>query len=315
MADLFPNFDGFRYSEPILPREAGVTRRDPSVVLRVQGRYHVWYSKNFEGAVLPNHGFTASIWHAVSEDGHTWEELGEALPRGEAGRWDACGVFTPTVFTRASKVWMLYTAMPEQWVDGQQTTRGAVGLAVAYNPYGPWARSDFPAITCSEDPGAFDSLRVDDACVVLRDDEVWVYYKGRQWDRPPTETKMGLAIAKHPDGPFVKQPENPVLDSGHEVCVWPHAGGVAALVCDVGPQGNTLQFSEDGRQFTRVTETVPPMAPGPFRDDLSPRPGAGAPDVGITWGVSMVDDDWPYLVRFDTNLTVADQHAAVEAPR
>lgn len=117
---------------------------------------------------------------------------------------------------------------------------------------------------------------------------------------------MGLAIATEPEGPYVKHPLNPVLDSGHEVCVWPHGKGVAALVSDVGPQGNTLQYADDGVHFRKVCDIVPPKAPGPFRaDNFSD--GAGS---GISWGISMVDnrESWPYLVRFDCNLLATSRN-------
>ena len=303
MFDPFPAFGGFSYSEAHgLGYETGVTRRDPSVVLAIGGRYHVWYSKNFEGREKAVSGFTASIYHAVSDDGHAWRELGEALPKGEPGRFDTCGVFTPTVFAWGDRFWMLYTAMPERFPEEPKTTKGAIGLAVAESAEGPWERFDAPAIPCGDDPEAFDSVRVDDACVVLREGRIFAYYKGRAVGRPVSTTKMGLAIAEHPEGPYVKQPENPVLDSGHEVCVWPHGPGVGSLVCAIGPQGNTLQFSEDGRRFRKVADTVPPKAPGPFRRDLSPG-GADVAGAGITWGLAMTDEpDWPHLIRFDCDL-------------
>jgi hypothetical protein len=298
---LFPHFDGFRSTPVLGSSEEGITRRDPSVVLSMAGRYHVWYSKNVAGRVQDHSGFTASIYHAASEDGHRWEETGEALPKGESGAWDDCGVFTPTVYCHGGRIWMLYTAMPEAWKTAQATTKGTIGLAVAESPQGPWSKLG-PVIRCSDDPAAFDSLRVDDACVVLRQGRIWVYYKGRQWDRSPAQTKMGLAIADRPEGPYVKQPQNPVLDSGHEVCVWPHGPGVAAMVCAVGPQGNTLQYSPDGLRFQRVCSTEPPKAPGPYRADLSPGAAPSAEGAGITWGLGMVEPRWPYLVRFECDL-------------
>jgi len=33
----------------------------------------------------------------------------------------------------------------------------------------------------------------------------------------------------------------PHLDRDRHVCLWPHGTGVACLMCDVGPQGNTIQ--------------------------------------------------------------------------
>ena len=317
----YPNFNGFQTTELAgLGYEKGVTRRDPSVVLEIDGRYHVWYSKNFEGEQKAHAGFTASIFHAVSDDGRAWQETGEALPKGATGRFDACGVFTPTVFAWGERIYMLYTAMPEAWREAEQSTQGAIGLAAADCPEGPWRRRDEPVLRCSDQEGAFDTLRVDDSCVILRDNAVWLYYKGRDMNRPPSSTKMGLAIASDPEGPYVKQPENPVLNSGHEVCVWPHGDGVGCLVCNVGPQGNTLQFSEDGRQFEKIADATPPMAPGPFRKDLSPgvAPDCGsAAGEGITWGLAMVGErksDWPYLIRFETDLR-APAATAANAPR
>jgi hypothetical protein len=317
----YPNFDGFHTTEPVgLGYEKGVTRRDPSVVLEIDGRYHVWYSKNFDGRPRANSGFTASIFHAVSEDGSSWCEDGEALPKGEPGRFDACGVFTPTVFAWEGRIYMLYTAMPEAFLEAPETTPGAIGLAVADRPEGPWQRFEAPAIPCGDPPEAFDSLRVDDACVVLREGKIFAYYKGRAKGAKVGSTQMGLAIAEQAEGPYVKYPDNPVLNSGHEVCVWPHGEGVGCLVSPMGPQKNTLQYSEDGRRFRKIADATPPMAPGPFRKDLSPgvatAPGSAASE-GITWGLAMVgerDSDWPYLIRFETDLR-APSPAGANAPR
>lgn len=172
-----------------------------------------------------------------------------------------------------------------------------------------WSRYCVP----SDDPDAFDSMRVDDACLVVRNSGYWMYYKGRQMGHMPGETKMGLAIAQAPAGPYVKHPANPVLDSGHEVCVWPHGNGVGCMVSNVGPQGNTLQYSDDGIHFQRAGDAVPPAAPGPLRADRF-LDGCGP---GITWGVAMKHHPaWPYLVRFDCDLragTIAEPSVSSDA--
>ena len=175
-----------------------------------------------------------------------------------------------------------------------------IGVAIANSPRGPWKRlRGNPVLRPSDNAEDFDSMRVDDSCLVVRDGRYWMYYKGRQKNRTPSETKMGVAIAESPTGPYVKHSGNPVLDSGHEVCVWPHGGGVGCLVCNVGPQGNTLQYSEDGLHFRRVADTVPPKAPGPYREDNF----VDGPGPGITWGLCMESHPkWPYLLRFDCDL-------------
>jgi predicted GH43/DUF377 family glycosyl hydrolase len=297
--DRLAGYD-FQYRR-VFPHEEGVTRRDPSPVIERDGLYHVWYSRNVAGNALPNHGFTATIWHATSEDGVHWEEEGEAIGRGDSGSFDECGVFTPTILATGGKYYLYYTAMPIEWKRYRQTTKGAVGVAVADSPYGPWTKQpESPVLRCSDDPDAFDSLRVDDTCIVPRNGRYWMYYKGRQWDTSPQLTKMGLARADDPLGPWTKYDGNPVLNSGHEVCVWPHGDGVACLVSDSGLQGNTLQYSDDGIHFWKAADADPPKAPGPYRrDDF--RDGYGP---GITWGLCVGDagTDWPSLLRFDCRL-------------
>jgi beta-xylosidase len=288
----FRSFDGFEYSAAI-PFEEGVTRRDPSPVILVDDEYFVWYSRTPH----TQSGYTASIWYATSTDGHAWVERGEALPKGDAGSFDEHAVFTPTILCANGMYHLFYTAVPKPF---DEHTRTAIGVASAHSPHGPWARSDGnPVLRPSDDPDEFDSMRIDDTCIIVRGDEYWMYYKGRQLDHTPRETKMGVSIAREPTGPYEKHAGNPVLDSGHEVCVWPHGVGVGCLVSDVGPQGNSLQYSDDGVHFRKVADTVPPQAPGPFRADGF----ASESGPGVTWGICMkLDREWPYLARFDCRL-------------
>jgi len=239
----------------------------------------------------------------MSRDGRTWQEQGEALPRGPRGAFDEHAVFTPSILIADGTYYLFYTAVPEPFnnnAGGPAGTRTAIGLASAPSPTGPWMRaSEEPVLRPSDDPKDFDSMRVDDSCLIVRGGQYWMYYKGRQMSRTPGETQMGLAIADAPAGPYVKHTQNPVLDSGHEVCVWPHGTGVACMCCDVGPEGNTLLYSEDGVQFRVIADTVPPQAPGPFRADAF----VDGEGPGLSWGVSMKRDRArPYLVRFDCDL-------------
>ena len=302
MMSPFSTFGGFMYSDAI-PFEDGVTRRDPSPVIRVDETYYVWYSRTRDSA----DGYSASVWYATSPDGTTWKEAGEALPKGARGTFDEHAVFTPTILVAAGKYYLFYTAVPEPFTNdtgGPNGTRTAIGVASADSPRGPWTRFEGNPVLCpSDDPEAFDSMRVDDTCFIVRDGEYWMYYKGRQMNHTPGETKMGVATARAPTGPYVKHCGNPVLDSGHEVCVWPHGHGVGCMVCNVGSQGNTLQHSDDGIHFRKIVDTVPPKAPGPFRADGF----VDGEGPGVTWGISMEPSpSWPYLVRFDCYLRTKD---------
>jgi len=297
MSTPFSGFNGFTYSDAI-PFEEGVTRRDPSPVIQVNGTYYVWYSRT----EVSTDGYSASVWSATSPDGTTWQEKGEAIPKGPKGAFDEHAVFTSTILVADGEYYLFYTAVPEPFNNdngGSKGTRTAIGVASSNSPRGPWHRLADPVLLPSDDPEVFDSMRIDDTCLILRNGEYWMYYKGRQMNRTPRETKMGLAIAQAPTGPYIKHSANPVLDSGHEVCVWPYGNGVGCIVSNAGPQGNSLQYSDDGVRFQRIADTVPPNAPGPFRADGFVD-GSGP---GITWGISMEHHPvWPYLVRFDCDL-------------
>ena len=294
---------GFTYATAI-GYEPGVSRRDPSPVIRVDGHYHVWYSRS---TVDPS-GYYATVWHATSADGHRWSEQDEALRAARDGAWDGNGVFTPTILASGGVYYLFYTAVPKPFTNDEGRPGGtptAIGIAVSDTPGGPWRRFDANPVLRPGAGQAFDSHRVDDACMVVREGRFWLYYKGRQAGRGPGETKMGLATAPTPTGPYVKHPSNPVLDSGHEVCVWPHREGVAALVAPTGPQGGTVQYSPDGVHFSKQTDVVPPSAPGPFRTDRYADTAFG---TGITWGLCQnTCRGWPFLERFDCDLRAVSE--------
>ena len=283
-----------------IPFEPGITRRDPSPVIEVDGTFHVWYSK----ATVDPSGYFASVWHATSADGLKWRERAVAIPTGADDAWDGNGVFTPTVLIAEGRYWLFYTAVPKPFANddgGPHGTPTAIGVAVADDPHGPWVGHDGnPILRPGTEPRAPDGHRLDDACLIVRDSQYWLYYKGRGRGRTPAQTVMCLAIAEAPTGRYVKHPGSPLIDSGHEVCVWPHGDGVAALVMPSGPHGSTVQYSDDGLRFAVRAQVTPPSAPGPYRSD-GYREGWGA---GITWGLCQDTRSAarPFLLRFDCDL-------------
>jgi len=296
--DADPEFrTKFTYRNILGPTK-GITRRDPSDVIRAGELYYVWYSKTPNG---PS-GYDATIWYATSPDGVTWTEKGEALPRGGAGAWDEASVFTPGILVVDKRHYLFYTAIPKN--SNLAGTPTAIGIAESDSPDGPWKRIDAnPILRPSKDPTQFDSFRVDDACVLIREGKIWMYYKGRQQGRSPAQTKMGIAIADKPTGPYVRCPANPVIRAGHEVLVWPHGKGVAALISQGPP---SVWYSEDGIRFTMKAPTRDrPHAPGAWRPEAFID---GAFGSGITWGISHKGGSKaspPWLVRYDCDLTPA----------
>lgn len=279
-------------------QEKGVMRRDPSDIIKVGDLYYVWYSKGPQ-----SHGYNATVWYATSSDGHAWTEKGEALARGPAGSWDEQSVFTPNILVAEGRYWLFYTAVPKPFVaNGPNTTKTAIGMAVSDSPAGPWKKlAANPVLKVSENQEEFDSLRIDDACLIVRDGKYWLYYKGRQWNKSPAETKMGVARADKPDGPYVKHQGNPIIQGNHEVLVWPQGKGVAALIGTVGPKAITssILYAEDGLNFSKTHDVVHvPTAAGAYRPEAFTDSKQGEQ---IQWGVHIGNHkgSLPFIECFD----------------
>lgn len=278
--------------------QKGVMRRDPSDIIRVNELYYVWYTKGAQYS-----GYDATIWYATSSDGHTWTEMGEALARGPKSTWDEQSVFTPNILMAEEKFWLFYTAVPKPFINsGPQITKTAIGIAVSKSPHGPWKKlKTNPILKASADPKDFDSMRVDDACLIVRGGKYWMYYKGRQWNNTPANTKMGVAIADKPEGPYVKHNTNPLTGGGHEVIVWPYGKGVVALIGHNGPKGvrETIQYAEDGIAFTKMSDLKHiAWAAGTYRPEAYSDNNRGKM---IEWGLQIGTKKgyMPFLERFD----------------
>ncbi len=271
--------------------------QDPSNVIKVGDTYYVWLSWR----PLDVHLYNSVIHYATSKDGRKWEQKGLALGKGKEGNWDDWGVLTPYVAEANGRFYMFYTGADRNYLKG---SGNAIGLAVANSPEGPWTRvSDKPVLAPSNDPKAWDSNINDDAHVIKRDGKYWLYYKGHPRGRQWFLTQQGVAIADKIEGPYVKYEGNPVIKSGHCVCVWPHAGGVAAI-SDIGKE---ILWAKDGLHFVVVNKEVwrGGAGPGPYDPDAHTDTKSGG---GITWGVIQCGDpsvdnkERNVIARFDVDL-------------
>lgn len=295
----------FKYDEVKgIGHEKGCTRRDPSDVIRVGDTYYVYYTKVFGRSP----GYWGTLWYASSSDeGYTWEERGEILGLGKEGSFDSQATFTPNILFADGKYWLYYTGVKPtpgnvkgEFENNSSTDITALGLAVADLPDGPFIRiSDEPILKVSPEPEKFDSYRIDDASLLYRNGLYWLYYKGRSRVHGrggPAHTQMGVAYSKNPGGPFSKL-GRPILPGSHEVLIWPHGNGVAALAS----LSSTFEYAADGIDFTSHRLAAPaenrPNAPGAHRPDLSQPTTEGE---GLKWGISMVHNgDEAYLIRFE----------------
>lgn len=309
----------FLYSDAKgLGKENGVTRRDPSTILKVGDTYYIWYTRS-EGDVPPKKGNLAEaskecyhkanprirrwtwdyacIYYATSKDGFNWDEQGVAVTPGPEGEFDCRSVFTPDVMCVNNKYYLYYQA--DKNAEEKPTV---IGMSWADSPDGPWYRHDKPVLAPS-DPNSF----CHDPKLIVREGKYWMYYKGSSvpLGKGIPQPSWGVAIADSPEGPFINSEWNPITNSGHEVLVWPYKSGVAALLCRNGYEKNSVQFAEDGVNFeVMATVRFPPTAPGAYNPDAFTNTTNGD---GITWGLCHIRQSpghaEAYLQRFDCDLS------------
>lgn len=295
----------FNYEEVRgIGHEKGCTRRDPSDVIKVEGTCYVYYTKVYGRAP----GYWGSLWYATStDDGYSWTEQGEILGLGKEGSFDSQATFTPNILYAEGKYWLYYTGVKPtpgnkkgEFENNSTTDITALGLAVSHSPQGPFIRlSHDPILKVSPEPELFDSYRIDDASLLYRNGLYWLYYKGRSrlhGQGGPAHTQMGVAYSKSPGGPFLKL-GRAILAGSHEVLIWPHGTGVAALAS----LSSTIEYAADGVDFTSNPLAVKvenrPSAPGAYRPDLTQALMVGE---GLKWGISMIHNgDEAYLVRYE----------------
>ena len=137
---------------------------------------------------------------------------------------------------------------------------------------------------------------------MIRDGKIFLYYKGRPLGKTAHGTKMGVAIADSPEGPYVKHESNPVIQGNHAVLAWPQGAGVAAMIGVTGPKDliNSVQYSDDGIHFKKTHNVVDgPRAGGSYRPDAFTNKDDAK---RIQWGVEIGKHngkELPYIERVE----------------
>lgn len=338
--EFFSSFSYFALSG--LSYEPGVSRRDPSTIIKVGDQYHLYYTRSTVNAAPvgykhANQDLPATTWdmsaiyHATSHDGKAWEEQGVAVKPGPQGEFDDRSVFTPDILVYNGRYYLYYQAVRFPYTE---RSRNVIGMSWADSPEGPWHRHPDPILKPGKSGewvegslrrahiktyGDFDSHKVHDPNLLIRNGQIWMYYKahpmglgserkppaGVELKKPYPNFSMGLAIADKPEGPFVKHSMNPVSASGHEAVIWPFKNGVAALITANGPEKNTVQWAEDGINFNVKAHVVmPPDAAGVYCPDKFTNTTVGE---GFTWGISHVPQSkvkpWAHLIGFKCDLS------------
>lgn len=336
-SDILPELTGAFRISPVkgFDRGPSVFRFDPSGILKINGAYHVYYTRFSpldhwsDLFQTPNQ---TQIWLATSEDGWHWKEAGQVLEDSPSESWHRTGKHAPHVIHVNDMFYLFYTAHV-----GPEYHNKRIGLAMSDTPTGPFRHTgDGPLMDAG--PEVFDSVGQDDSCVLQRDNKFWWYFKGYGTDPRtgrPINNRLCLATADAPHGPYTRSDQNPVTLT-HTGCVWPHGSGLA-MISDAADTSKThpyppcIQYSQDGTDFVRGAAIRTTTTDDHIRAemDLSMKhwgihlvdPGVYCPlisnpdetDRGISWGLSQLPDGiyapnpegphwFPFIVRFDCDL-------------
>lgn len=315
----FTKLEGFSYNDG----DGTISRRDPSKIIHVNGKYYVWYTHrespvaplgipraNESTDIIPSADWDlADIFYATSTDGFTWEEQGVAVPRPAKPALGYRSVTTTDILVWKGKYYLYYQGFSK--APGKNGGDDCpVLVSYADSPDGPWTPYNKIVIP-NGSKGEWDQFSIHDPYPIVHEGKIYLYYKS-DFGRSET-TKLvrmhGLAIADDPLGPFTKHPLNPIMNSGHETTLFPFKEGIAALAIRDGNERNTIQYAKDWVNFEiAATLEFMPDAAGPFVPDAFTNTTDGR---GITWGLShytVPHGDWKrnhgILLRFDCDLSL-----------
>lgn len=283
-----------------------VRRHDASNIIRIDGVYHVYYTRyaleNMSYREMWERSFlqewVSAIWLATSEDGIHWEEQGDVFPP-QKGTWCSRGRHAPHIVPWDGRYYLYFTAF-----GARDDHERHLGVAVADRPTGPFTLTEGPPLLSpTRKPGDFDGWLLDDACVIRRDAQFWLYYKGRPLESTNswTDSYIGVAFAGSPTGPYRRSIHGGLAD-GHTGCVWPHREGVAMLADNPPPENFCVRYAPDGIHFKEAGPVEPNIrdngvfCPSALQDEV--------PGGGISWGLALQRDanKRQYLVRFDCDM-------------
>lgn len=318
--EFFTNFkytklEGFDYNGG----DGTVSRRDPSRVIKVDDLYYIYYTHrdtptgtmgyaNCNDTIPSTDWDLAEVWYATSKDGFTWKEQGVAVPRPPKPQIGWRAVCTPDIFKWRGKYYLYYQAFSEP--SGQRGDDCPISASVSDSPCGPFVPCN-KLIVPTGPKDTWDQYATQDPYPMVHNGKIYMFYKSDFNGKGKLLRAIGVAIADDPLGPFVKSPKNPVLNSGHEIGIFPYKKGFGAVVIRDGNERNTIQYSENGIDFyIKAIVNMPPIGFGPYMPDSF----TGEYSEGITWGIchnkhlnrGIKNKGYSILLRVDCDLSTKE---------
>jgi hypothetical protein len=174
--------------------------------------YSRWLSKYGMGGWLNK----CEIAHAVADKPEGPFEFISTVLSPRQGFFDATTCHNPHIKFVDGNYCLFYMGTS----NGKTNTK-RIGLATANSLYGPWEKPDKPLLEAGDSGSWDDHCTTNPAFLKHPNGQYWLYYKS--WNTKEYETapksatikgnrKYGLAIADNLEGPYIKYPQNPIID-------------------------------------------------------------------------------------------------------
>ncbi|HAX96100.1 MAG TPA: glycosyl hydrolase family 43 [Prolixibacteraceae bacterium] len=235
------------------------------------GKVHIFYSRWLNRYDHNGWIIDCEIAHAVADHAEGPYIFKDIVLDGSGTPdcWDAMTIHNPTIHKVDGRYVLIYIA---NRLGDVETTK--IGMASADTLYGPWLPNpDNPIVDCGSE-GEWDDVTADNPAFLKHPDgRFYIYY--RSWKNRSTWKKgaaridkVGVAIADKVEGPYIKHPENPVVDltrftdtrpvGMEDPYVYIENGKIYMITRDYGyftgqgsfqPNGGLLFESDDGIHF------------------------------------------------------------------
>ncbi|MFD2895372.1 glycoside hydrolase family protein [Sphingobacterium arenae] len=226
-------------------------------------KVHLFYSRWKKEKGMSGWIRGSEIAHAVAERPDApFKDLGVVL-RPREGYWDSTTCHNPLIQKVGDTYYLFYMGNSNGKTDTKR-----IGIATSKSLDGPWERLDSPTLMPGEKGAWDDHCTTNPAFVKGNDGKYWLFYKS--WNTAEYQNqsgsvrgnrKYGLAKADHPQGPYLKVSENPVIDFSdspnnaqlEDAFVWKEAGMYYMIARDMGfynHEFGLLLSSPDGLRWS-----------------------------------------------------------------
>jgi len=234
------------------------------------GKIHLFFARWQQGGNWKKIDWMNSgqIVHAMADCPEGPYDVLEVVLKGRGhDYWDGTGVINPQIYKFDGKYVLLYTGINTKSTRKIQ----AIGMAVADTLNGPWKiiSDREPLVTISNYKEQFDSILCNNpALLKAPDGKFYLYYKGRsilyEQQNQRICRRIGLAVAEKLEGPYVKHPDNPVLDHSpkdyEDPYVWYEDSLFKMILHDLSyiEHGTGLYLeSTDGKKWSKPVKGYP----------------------------------------------------------